>query len=250
MEIDRDVTIVSSFFWGEGRVIFGLEVSNRSIAKSSFHPRRKITGGSSVYVHVLLMKYFDWCQNLKKSWLFIVDNADDPDFYCQSYSFHPGIGETIILTSRVVGCSRYETIGPEKLARPRSERVCGACSQSSGNSNGERTFAKSSPALFLFVGGDCRPPRFGFGRATPFFRRFELLQFLLIILKRNEHLFLFLVSGWLARFFVHCICSSLPAERVYSVITVLSRSNSYIYRPYRSTTRALIPSLRGAFTLG
>lgn len=50
--------------------------------------------------------------NLKKSWPFILDNDDDPDFYCQGY-FPSWDRETVILTSRVVDCSRYETIGPE-----------------------------------------------------------------------------------------------------------------------------------------
>ncbi len=53
--------------------------------------------------------------NLRKSWLLILDNADDPDFDYQLY-FPSGDWGTIIITSRVSDCSQYQTVGSETLA--------------------------------------------------------------------------------------------------------------------------------------
>ena len=52
--------------------------------------------------------------NTKKSWLLILDNADDPNFDYQEY-LPSGTHGAIIITSRLSECSRYSTVGYETL---------------------------------------------------------------------------------------------------------------------------------------
>ena len=85
-------------------------VSSLSIAKSSFTSVARLLGSSADTIDDVLQLM----SNLKTSWLLILDNADDPDVDYQGY-FPSGERGTIIMTSRVANCSRYETIGSETL---------------------------------------------------------------------------------------------------------------------------------------
>ncbi|MCJ1347810.1 hypothetical protein MMC31_006039 [Peltigera leucophlebia] len=101
----KDVANVNSF-WG----VFWVDISSPSIAKSSFTSVARSLGSSVDTIDDALQLM----SNLKTSWLLILDNADDPDFDYQGY-FPSGDRGIIIMTSRVAGCSRYETIGSETL---------------------------------------------------------------------------------------------------------------------------------------
>ena len=48
--------------------------------------------------------------NTKEKWLLILDNADDPGIDYQQF-FPPGKYGTVIITSRMIDCSQYNTIG-------------------------------------------------------------------------------------------------------------------------------------------
>ena len=52
--------------------------------------------------------------NTKRSWLLILDNADDPEFDYQAY-LPSGTQGVVIIASRVSDCSRYSTVGLETL---------------------------------------------------------------------------------------------------------------------------------------
>jgi len=56
----------------------------------------------------------DLLSNSKKRWLLILDNADDPDFDYQTY-LSSGVYGSVIITSRIRGCSQYSTVGCEEL---------------------------------------------------------------------------------------------------------------------------------------
>jgi tetratricopeptide (TPR) repeat protein len=89
-------------FWG----VFWVDVSSTSIATSNFIALARMLGYSADGItdarRVL--------SNIKKSWLLVLDNADDPEFDYQIY-FPSGTHGAIIMTSRVSDCSRYNTIG-------------------------------------------------------------------------------------------------------------------------------------------
>lgn len=87
-----------------------MEVSSPSIAKSSFTGVARLLESSVDTIDDVLQLL----SNLKTSWLLILDNADDPDFDYQGY-FPSGDRGTIMMTSRVADCSRYETIGSQTL---------------------------------------------------------------------------------------------------------------------------------------
>ncbi len=103
--MDRYIANIYSFCG-----IFWVDVSNPSIARSNFTSIAELLGSSVDTVDDALQLM----SNLKTSWLLFLDNADDPDFDYQEY-FPSGDRGTIIMTSRVADCSRYETIGSETL---------------------------------------------------------------------------------------------------------------------------------------
>src|SRR6266498_2491781 len=96
----------SGSFWG----VFWVDVSSTSIAKSNFIAHAKMLGFSVESIDDARQVL----ANTKKSWLLILDNADDPGFDYQMY-FPSGTHGVIIMTSRVSDCSRYNTIGAEAL---------------------------------------------------------------------------------------------------------------------------------------
>jgi hypothetical protein len=90
--------------------VFWVDIDNPSIAKSDFIAVAKTLG-------TLVESIYDALQvlaNTKKSWLLILDNADDPVFDYQAY-LPSGTQGAVIMTSRVSDCSRYSTVGSEEL---------------------------------------------------------------------------------------------------------------------------------------
>lgn len=95
-----------SSFWG----IFWVDVSTTSLATSNFISVAKLLGSSAKSIDDVLQLL----ANAQKSWLLILDNADDPHFDYQVY-FPSGTWGTIIMTTRVSECDHYQTIGAEEL---------------------------------------------------------------------------------------------------------------------------------------
>lgn len=93
-------------FWG----VFWIDVSSPSIAKSNFIALASLLGSSVEDID----EARQLLANVKKNWLLILDNADDPDFDYQVY-FPSGVWGTIIMTSRVSDCREYSTVGTEIL---------------------------------------------------------------------------------------------------------------------------------------
>jgi len=90
--------------------VFWVDISSPSVAKSDFIAVAKTLGASAESID-------DACQVLagtKKSWLLILDNADDPQFNYQAY-LPSGAHGAVIITSRVPDCSQYNTVGSEEL---------------------------------------------------------------------------------------------------------------------------------------
>ncbi|KAF2803835.1 uncharacterized protein BDZ99DRAFT_546416 [Mytilinidion resinicola] len=95
-------------FWG----IFWVDVDTPSLAESAFiNVAKKIGSSSSVDK---LQDALQVLANTKKSWLLILDNADDPEFDYQKY-LPSGTHGAVIITSRVSECSQYNTVGSEAL---------------------------------------------------------------------------------------------------------------------------------------
>jgi tetratricopeptide (TPR) repeat protein len=93
-------------FWG----VFWVDIGSPSIAKSDFIAVAKTLGA--------LVESIDDARqvlaNTKKSWLLILDNADDPVFDYQVY-LPSGTHGAVMITSRLIDCSRYSTVGSEEL---------------------------------------------------------------------------------------------------------------------------------------
>ena len=93
-------------FWG----VFWVDIGSPSIAKSDFIAVAKTLGA--------LVESIDDARqvlsNTKKTWLLILDNADDPVFDYQVY-LPSGTHGAVIITSRISDCSRYSTVGSEEL---------------------------------------------------------------------------------------------------------------------------------------
>jgi hypothetical protein len=96
----------SGSFWG----VFWVDVSSTSIAKSNFIALAKMLGFSVESIDDALQIL----ANTKKTWLLILDNADDPEFDYQIY-FPSGNQGAIIMTSRLSDCSGYNSVGSEAL---------------------------------------------------------------------------------------------------------------------------------------
>jgi tetratricopeptide (TPR) repeat protein len=96
----------SNRFWG----IFWVDVNTPSLAQSTFIDIAKMIGFSADSLKDALRVL----ENTKKSWLLILDNADDPNFDYQEY-LPSGTHGAIIMTSRISECSRYNTVGLEAL---------------------------------------------------------------------------------------------------------------------------------------
>lgn len=96
----------SNSFWG----LFWVDVSSPSTAENDFITVAKALGFSVENIHDSLHAL----ANTKRSWLLILDNADDPNFDYKDY-LPPGTKGAVIITSRVPDCSRYSTVGSEAL---------------------------------------------------------------------------------------------------------------------------------------
>ncbi|KAH7354935.1 hypothetical protein BKA65DRAFT_549010 [Rhexocercosporidium sp. MPI-PUGE-AT-0058] len=93
-------------FWG----IFWVDVDKPSTAERDFIAVAKLLGHSAKTVHEALQAL----ANTQRSWLLILDNADDPDFDYQVY-FPPGNHGAVLMTTRVTECRRYSPDAFEAL---------------------------------------------------------------------------------------------------------------------------------------
>ena len=93
-------------FWG----VFWVDVSSKSTAVAGYLRISDVLGSP-------VQNIDDACHllsNVKHNWLLVLDNADDPDTDYERY-FPSGNRGAILLTSRVPGCSVYNTVGYEHL---------------------------------------------------------------------------------------------------------------------------------------
>lgn len=90
--------------------MFWVDVGSPSTAKSDFIAVAKVLRSSGENIEDSLQAL----ANTKRSWLLILDNADNPEFDYQAY-LPSGTQGVVIITSRVSDCSRYSTVGSETL---------------------------------------------------------------------------------------------------------------------------------------
>ncbi len=90
--------------------MFWIDVSSVDIAKNDFIALAKILGSAAESIDDARQVL----ANTPKSWLLVLDNADDPKFDYQGY-FPSGNHGTVIMTSRLAECSSYNTVGSEAL---------------------------------------------------------------------------------------------------------------------------------------
>ena len=90
--------------------MFWVDVNSPSSAKNDFVAIAKTLGTTAESVD----EARQLLASTKKSWLLILDNADDPHFDYQVY-FPSGTRGTVLITSRLSVCSRYSTVGSEEL---------------------------------------------------------------------------------------------------------------------------------------
>ncbi|KFY66945.1 hypothetical protein V496_01838, partial [Pseudogymnoascus sp. VKM F-4515 (FW-2607)] len=98
--------LMREVFWG----VFWVDVGSPSTAENGFITVAKALGSSFENINDSLQAL----ANEKRSWLLILDNADDPRFDYKEY-IPSGAQGAVIITSRLSGCSRYSTIEPEAL---------------------------------------------------------------------------------------------------------------------------------------
>jgi len=109
--------LIKQKFWG----VFWVDVDKSSTAERDFLVAAKLLGHSVESIPEALQVL----ATTHRSWLLILDNADDPDFDYQVY-FPPGNHGAVLMTSRVTECRR--------LRSTRGSRRAGL----------ERTFIQSS----------------------------------------------------------------------------------------------------------
>ncbi|TVY45402.1 Kinesin light chain [Lachnellula subtilissima] len=93
-------------FWG----IFWVDIDKPSTAERDFIAAAKLLWHSTKTVPEALQAF----TNTQRSWLLILDNADDPDFDYQVY-FPPGNHGAVLMTSRVAECKNYSPDAFEAL---------------------------------------------------------------------------------------------------------------------------------------
>ncbi|KAH6694332.1 hypothetical protein BKA61DRAFT_257548 [Leptodontidium sp. MPI-SDFR-AT-0119] len=99
-------SLMKQKFWG----IFWVDVDNPSAAERDFIAVAKLLGHSAETVHEARQAL----TNTQRSWLLILDNADDPDFDYQVY-FPPGNHGAVLMTTRVTECRMYSPDAFEAL---------------------------------------------------------------------------------------------------------------------------------------
>jgi tetratricopeptide (TPR) repeat protein len=95
-----------SRFWG----VFWVDVDSQSTAKKGFLSIAKALDSAVESVEEALQAL----ANTKKSWLLILDNADNPSFDYTHY-IPSGVKGVVVMTSRVPHCSKYSTLPAEAL---------------------------------------------------------------------------------------------------------------------------------------
>jgi tetratricopeptide (TPR) repeat protein len=93
-------------FWG----VFWVDVSNHSTAQNGFVAIAKLLGSSAETIKDSLQAL----ASMAKRWLLILDNADDPGFDYATY-FPTGNRGAVLMTSRILECRYYSTVGHEAL---------------------------------------------------------------------------------------------------------------------------------------
>jgi len=96
----------SSSFWG----IFWVDVDKPSTAERDFTAVAELLGHSIETIPEALQVL----ATTHRSWLLILDNADDPEFNYQVY-FLPGNHGAVLITSRVTKCRQYSPHAFEAL---------------------------------------------------------------------------------------------------------------------------------------
>ncbi|KAL5321236.1 hypothetical protein ACEPPN_012050 [Leptodophora sp. 'Broadleaf-Isolate-01'] len=99
-------SLMKQKFWG----IFWVDVDKPSTAERDFIAITKQLGHSIKTIHEGLQVL----ATTERSWLLILDNADDPDFDYQVY-FPSGNRGAVLMTSRVAECRRYSQDAFEAL---------------------------------------------------------------------------------------------------------------------------------------
>ena len=90
--------------------MFWVDMDNPTTAKRDFIAVAKLLGRSAETVPEALQVL----ATTERSWLLILDNADDPDFDYQVY-FPPGYRGAVLMTSRIAECRRYSPDAFEAL---------------------------------------------------------------------------------------------------------------------------------------
>ncbi len=90
--------------------MFWVDVDTASTAESDFIPIAKLLGHSVESVPYALQVL----ATTKKTWLLILDNADDPNFDYQAY-FPSGPQGAVLMTSQISKCKRYSPDANEAL---------------------------------------------------------------------------------------------------------------------------------------
>jgi hypothetical protein len=90
--------------------VFWVDVNSPSSAKNDFIAIAKTLGATAESVDEARQVL----ASTKKSWLLILDNADDPLFDYKVY-LPSGTRGTVLITSRLSACRRYSTVGSEEL---------------------------------------------------------------------------------------------------------------------------------------
>ncbi|KFY32634.1 hypothetical protein V493_00017 [Pseudogymnoascus sp. VKM F-4281 (FW-2241)] len=93
-------------FWG----VFWVDVDSESNAKSDFISAAAAFEPPAESIDDVRRLF----ASTERSWLLILDNADDPEVDYQAY-LPSGSRGVVIMTSRVSDCSQYNTVGSEEL---------------------------------------------------------------------------------------------------------------------------------------
>ena len=92
-------------YWG----IFWINASSDELAKQTFQDIAKVGG---VADNIRAAKF--WLSNLRRQWLLIIDNADNPDVKLEDY-FPEGDRGHILVTTRIPSHKEYGTVGPQSF---------------------------------------------------------------------------------------------------------------------------------------
>ncbi len=90
--------------------MFWVDVSSTENAETGFLRVAELCG----ITHASSDNVRHWLATVKKPWLLILDNGDDPDVDYRQYMPTSAMG-SILLTTRIRDCSTHQTVGSEEL---------------------------------------------------------------------------------------------------------------------------------------